>query len=206
MPLSWLLIFGGLGLPALGTRGAGIAVVDHLRARVRRAARLLPDGPALPPLSHPGPRLAAGLGDLPRDPARRGTDRRCGGHGDRPVRDLDPVHGPDRHRPARRASDGAAARQHRLHGPPRPEPRRDDPGRPRRRRRRLAASTPGRTRRLRPGPGVHGGHGAAVRQHGWAAGPPVPRSHHRGRRRRRRLRHPASCTSPPCSSWSTGCR
>ena len=89
---------------------------EHLRARVRRAARLLPDHGSLAPLSLARPVLAPGLADLPRDRARRAADRWCRGHGDRAVRGLDPVHGSDRHRPARGAPDRAAARQHRLHG------------------------------------------------------------------------------------------
>ena len=110
------LIFGRLGLPALGLCGRG----DRRRAdqclAVRRSARLRPDRPAVPPLSRSrapvAGRLGAFSGDLPDRPA----DRRDPRHGGRAVRQRRLPHGPDWHGRARRAPDRTAMRLGDLHG------------------------------------------------------------------------------------------
>ena len=77
------LIFGRLGLPALGLAGAGLAAALTNIFLVRGPARLHPDRPALSALPRAGaflpPRLGAFPRDLPHRPADRSDAGRRGG-------------------------------------------------------------------------------------------------------------------------------
>ena len=84
--LNYLLIFGHYGFPALGIVGSALAtsIANLLMALMLVAYGTL--APALGALRAPRPLLAAGLGELRRDPAARLADRGDDHRRGRPLR------------------------------------------------------------------------------------------------------------------------
>ena len=127
---NYALIFGKLGMPALGIIGSGFATT---LSQTLMCAILL--GDVADRSAHAGaaalraalaPRSARARGALAAWPADRRDDRRRS----RRVRRRDAGDGPFQHHGDRGAHDRAADRLARLHGPARPRPGGDRPGRP----------------------------------------------------------------------------
>ena len=129
--LNWALIFGHLGLPALGIAGSGwsTAIIQSLMSLTLAAVLLL--APRRTPMRLGGRMLAP----RPRHSRAWAADRRPHRARDRRVLDDRHPDGAARHRGARGAPAGDQFRQPVLHGAARDQPGRHGAGRLRARRR-----------------------------------------------------------------------